>query len=56
MEGDAPMTDHQFNRFITALNGIEKQIKELRKEISERDARRDARQVPPEVNPWGYTE
>lgn len=50
------MTDYQFNRLITALNGIEKQIKELRKEISERQPRRDARQVPPEVDPMGYTE
>lgn len=50
------MTDYQFNRFITALKGIEKQIKELRKEISARDARRDARQVPPEDDPLGYTE
>lgn len=49
------MTDYQFNRFITALKGIEKQIKELRKEMSERDARRDARQAPP-ANPMGYTE
>ena len=50
------LTDFQFNRLITALNGIEKQIKELRKDISERQPRRDAQQVPPEVNPWGYTE
>ena len=49
------MTDYQFNRFINALKGIEKQIEELRKEISERDARRDARQVPP-ADPMGYTE
>lgn len=49
------MTDLQFNRLIIALNGIEKQIKELRKEISERDARRDARQAPP-ADPMGYTE
>lgn len=50
------MTDYQFNRFITALKGIEKQIKELRKEISKRQPRRDARQVPLEVDPMGYTE
>ena len=45
------MTDYQFNRFITALKGIEKQIEELRKEISERERR----QVPP-ADPMGYTE
>ena len=49
------MTDYQFNRFITALKGIEKQIEELRKEISERERRQDSRQVPP-ADPMGYTE
>ena len=49
------MTDYQFNRFITALKGIEKQIEELRKEISERERRQDARQVLP-ADPMGYTE
>ena len=49
------MTDYQVNRFITALKGIEKQIEELRKEISERERRQDARQVPP-ADPMGYTE
>lgn len=50
------MTDYQFNRFITALKGIEKQIKELRNEMAKRDARQDARHQPPEVDPMGYTE
>ena len=29
------MTDYQFNRFITALKGIEKQIEELERQIEE---------------------
>lgn len=56
------MTDYQFNRFITALKGIEKQIKELRKEISERNANSATIVLgeikPPKqpIDPMGYTE
>ena len=52
----AGLTAFEVRQIIGALQSIERELKIHNKREAARDARRDARQVPPEVNPWGYTE
>ena len=52
----AGLTASEVRQIIGALQSIERELKIHNKREAARDARRDDRQVPPEVNPWGYTE
>ena len=52
----AGLTASEVRQIIGALQSIERELKIHNKREAELDARRDARQVPPAVNPWGYTE
>lgn len=49
------MTDHQFNRLLGRLVGIEHELKHITEELREYNERH-ARKPEPPVDPMGYTE